>query len=153
VTTQEVYELMRVYLTRPGARQATRDGLCRYEALKDGEIHRCAIGCLLGPDTLSQVRFYDNGGQCRGDYELRVFPGSLEALFEASFELPELDGADYEFLASAQTLHDNGENWLGGHFHVRALDELARRYGLRIVSDEDPEGVTRSPSFVDAGAV
>ena len=50
MTTQDAYERMRIYLTRPGARQAKNmpgpQGVCLYETDIEGELHRWAVGAL-----------------------------------------------------------------------------------------------------------
>lgn len=127
MTTQEAYERMRIYLTRPGARQAKTEpgpnGLCLYEVELDGAPHRCAVGCLLAPDTIAS---------CKHDSGATVFALVVE------YPLAERDLAnvDLDFLAGCQCLHDDPGNWEHGVFNVRWLDALARDYGLNVVSDE-----------------
>lgn len=144
--TQEAYELMRIYLTRPGARQATVQvgNPCNYEINLDGFIHRCAVGCLLTESTLSQevmigeetdLYSYKTGDIVR----LRDFMGNLSVLGEVGFRLPELDQVDLGFLDEAQSIHDNHNNWSENGFIVEILDDLARRFKLEVVTDE-PQG-------------
>jgi len=141
MNTQEAYEYMRVYLTREGARQATDDrGDCLYETTIGGELHRCAVGCLLTPESLN--------GRARPTLDvekpvmLRDYLGSVDGLLRR-FSVPELRDVDKGFLLAAQKLHDERENWKGGRFKVELLDDLAHNYGLKVVKDEVPAGPVR----------
>lgn len=134
MNTQQAYELMRVYLTREGARQATNgNGDCMYEAVIGGEVHRCAVGCLLTPRSLNSYSETE-------DASLRNSINGVEGLL-VEFYVPELDDVDVTFLSGAQSVHDDGDNWQGGKFDVSKLDELAERFGLTVVADEVPEPV------------
>lgn len=140
MTTQEAYELMRTYLTRPGARRAW-DDVCLYETVIDDATHRCAVGCLLTPATLdSEVHIDVDGGfdefMWGKNVPLRQFHGNLQAAYQAGYEIPELDGVDHNFLATAQAVHDDIQNWENGTFNVAALDYAARKFGLKVVTDE-----------------
>lgn len=133
MNTQEAYEYMRVYLTREGARQATDDqGDCMYEAVVGGELHRCAVGCLLTPKSLNSKSQPRVRGEKR--ITLRDYLGSAEGLLRR-FPVPELRDVELKFLVDAQELHDEAENWKGGRFNVALLDGLALNYGLKVVVD------------------
>jgi hypothetical protein len=146
MTTQEAYELMRVYLTRPGARRAANEGTCQYEAVMLGEVHRCAVGCLLSPETLNQTRYiseefaedagFDDTTQVGMHVRLADLRGGLATIHGLEYVLPELDEVDFDFLEGAQYVHDNKNNWKGGKFDVVELDKLAGRHGLTVVSDK-----------------
>lgn len=146
MTTQEAYELMRVYLTRPGASWAGDDKGCLYETVIRGATHRCAVGCLLSPETLNQTRYishefaenhFDDTDQGGKNVRLRKLRGSAEMLFDIGYDLPELDGVSHGFLTSAQACHDDQRNWPpNGGFNVAALDWIAADYGLTVVNDE-----------------
>jgi hypothetical protein len=145
LNTQEAYELMRIYLTRPGARQAVEspDESCRYEIVLDGEIHRCAIGCLLSPQALEETVLLSNeDGELDGTpmedkagevVALKDFLGGLSALAQAGYSLDDLADVEGDFLDGAQALHDSEGCWENGMFDVRRLDELAARHGLKVV--------------------
>lgn len=149
MTTQEAYEIMRVYLGRPGARQAQGcDDACRYETAIEGEIHRCAVGCLLGPETLKQTKlitmeFADAVGTHQGGrvVALADFVGDATHLSEVGYVVPELDDVDEAFLIKAQSLHDSATSWSDGRFDIDKLDALARDFGLDVIASPvtDPE--------------
>jgi hypothetical protein len=128
--TQLAYEGMRAYLTRPGARPAVdinADGFwdsCYYEKDFDGEVHRCAVGCLLSPEALAELER----------------EGALTSGFEGAHDKSaalrrDLAGVDKRFLLDAQIIHDSSENWEDGKFDPIALDVLAAENGLKIVTD------------------
>lgn len=136
MTTQQAYEAVRQYLTRPGARQAMFPGrkFCEYQTEIDGVVHRCAVGCLLSADAISEIAEYE-------------FEGGVEALLSPEdwgektddwgpLAVSELVDVDSNFLSSAQGLHDEPGNWDGGVFAVDKLDQIAREYGLRVVDEE-----------------
>lgn len=132
MTTQEAYEMMRIYLTRPGAVRAVNESDdCMYETHIRGEIHRCAVGCLLTPDSLDEL----SGEEFQRP--LREFVGTIGHVLR-EFSVPELRSVDFQFLQEAQRLHDDEGSWIGGFFNVRRLDALADRYGLQVVKDEEP---------------
>ena len=145
MNTQEAYEYMRVYLTREGARQAIdKAGDCMYEGRIEGAIHRCAVGCLLTPESLNERM--QSGSQC-GDERtvtLRDYLGSVVGVLK-HFSVPELRDIDRNFLDEAQKLHDERENWKGGKFNVALLNDLAHDHGLKVMMDElvevEPEQV------------
>lgn len=142
MTTQQAYEMMRIYLTRPGARQASLDGgACSYETEMFGEVHRCAIGCILSPAGLAETVMIDD--ELHEDHGLthvlRDFEGGLGDLYCAGFKIEELLGVDHGFLQGAQCLHDDESNWREGKFRVALLDGLAIRHGLLPVKDGVPE--------------
>ena len=148
MTTQEAYELMRIYLTRPGARRAVIWGgsACMYEMVEMGEVHRCAVGCLLSPETLNQTRYisleiaeelgFHERSQVGSSVRLADLRGGLSAVVGLKYDVPELEEVDGGFLEEAQFIHDNKENWVGGKFNVVALDVLAADYDLTVVRDE-----------------
>lgn len=134
--------MMRVYLTRPGAQRATanHDGrlMCKYETLIDSEVHRCAIGCLLTPSTLSSECVVSGDGdesQLGRIVALRDFMGGFPSLID-NYSPPELADVDSDFLDRAQVVHDTEAFWMGGKFDVAPLDSLAAEFGLTVVVDE-----------------
>lgn len=131
MTTQEAYELMRAYLTRPGARQAYSPdkGQCQYETRIEGETHKCAVGCLLTPASLRS--------KGATDAPLRNYMGGALGVL-ANYKPPELMFVEQLFLNDAQTVHDNPDNWKGGSFNAAALDMVAVQHGLRVVKNESP---------------
>lgn len=147
MTTQQAYEMMRVYLTRPGAVRAVDSeiGYCAYEAVVDGVLQRCAVGCLLTPGTLSQemdFTYEESSEGQNGIVQLREFQGNVEQLHKDGYVLPELDGVDEDFLLKAQVLHDNSNNWTDSGFNVDMLDVLAEKHDLTVVVDK-PVGAHR----------
>jgi hypothetical protein len=147
MTTQVAYEMMRTYLGRPGARRAYDEELevCRYETMLEGELHRCAVGCLFTADGLSEratiadPNIAEAVGVAPGTWEVREFEGGLAGLQIAGFELPEIADVDGSFLEGAQMIHDDICAWENGTL-ISKLDKLAERCGLTVVSDE-AEGV------------
>jgi hypothetical protein len=130
MNTQQAYEYMRTYLTREGAVQATdKDGSCMYETVMGARgLQRCAVGCLLTPETLNQ---YSE----RLETTVRDYTGSVLGLFD-EFDVPELADVNTDFLSKAQDIHDEEHNWNTGKFCVAMLDDLARKFGLEVVVDE-----------------
>jgi len=131
VTTQEAYEKMRAWFSRPEAVLAREEwtdeeGFTHIERCFYREGHaaesevRCAIGCLI-PDEL-----YDHG-----------FEGTAaHALVHSSMfpELAEFFGTvSADFLSAAQAEHDDDRNETPDDF-VRALDKLTEQYGLELVA-------------------
>lgn len=134
MTTQQAYENMRTYLGRPGAQRAYTPIVCRYETQILDQIHRCAVGCLLTPQTLAQTKIVGDDHN-RVEMPLRDFCGTLKAVYASGYELPELEDVDHDFLASAQAIHDNLGSW-EEHTVILQLDALARGFGLTVVTDE-----------------
>lgn len=139
--TQQAYELMRTYLTRPGARRAVArfdgDEFCRYETTIEGELHRCAIGCLLSPAALAETReYYDENLGWNVTGALRDFAGSLGDVLEAGFSVVDIQDCDPEFLNAAQRIHDAEASWESGKFNVALLDDAARDLGLTVIVDD-----------------
>ncbi len=130
MNTQQAYEYMRTYLTREGAVRAVNDvGDCVYETeMKARGIQRCAVGCLLTPETLNQYSEAQNS-------TVREYCGSVVGLVDY-FDVPELAEVDQGFLSKAQELHDLEQNWPGGKFRVIKLDALAFEFGLKVVVDK-----------------
>lgn len=147
MNTQQAYEMMRIYLGRPGARRAYGSTTCMYEIQIQGKMHRCAIGCLLSPETLNQTRQVRHRHPRRpimGVCALKDISGGLATVRGLGYELPELDGVNPLFLEEAQMAHDNLMNWAGNKFNMESLDQVARLYGLKVVGDE-PGVVQRAP--------
>lgn len=152
MTVQQAYELMRVYLTRPGARQAGALGNCMYETVIKEELHRCAVGCLLTPEDLSQSVLISHETAAElsamkthvGEMvELRDFQGSFGSALMAGYRPSIMEIEDqvegetmFNFLEEAQGLHDSKANWETGKFDVQKLDMLAHRYRLKVVREE-----------------
>ena len=91
-------------------------------------LQRCAVGCLLTPETLNQ---YSE----RLETTVRDYTGSVLGLFD-EFDVPELADVNTDFLSKAQDIHDEEHNWNTGKFCVAMLDDLARKFGLEVVVDE-----------------
>jgi hypothetical protein len=122
---QSAYENIRAYLTRPGARRAAPEGVldtCKYEIEIDGELHRCAVGCLLAPDTIEALKITNQLG---GDCEEVILP----------FFDRDLSGIDRRLLALIQNVHDTASNWASGEFNPEQLDRVVQTYGLTAVVD------------------
>jgi hypothetical protein len=116
--TQQAYERIRAWLTRPGATRATGDGgNCVYYDRDTG--NRCAVGCLLSDDVAHNV----------ADTEFSV-RGLIEKDAGAR---KDLEGIDVEFLSVAQSYHDQRDNWSDGGFKVELLDRLASNFKLKVV--------------------
>lgn len=146
--TQQAYEMMRVYLTRPGALRAVGDkGNCMYETRVNGELHRCAIGCILPLSALDSTAVVEEVSgdepQAGAMVELRDFQGGILSLFEQNFDLSSLDNVDLGFLEVAQGIHDKGSSWVLNKFNVALLDAAAADYGLKVVNDDAPVGAPR----------
>lgn len=123
--TQQAYETMRTYLTRPGARQATwpNSPSCAYRTELDGEVHCCAVGILFTSEDMEHFG---------------TFQGGIDEIYEnheeRGEELPAgIKGIDYNLLQAAQEVHDNIDNWRDGVFNAEALDKKAEELGLRPV--------------------
>lgn len=174
MTVQQAYELMRVYLTRPGACQALGENGCMYETAIGYDVHRCAVGCLLTEQDLSQEIAIDDPALIENNetmlrrigqtVQLRDFSGTLADVLAVGYTPSILvtddelqDELMFDFLASAQTLHDTASHWKDGVFEVWRLDELARRHGLRVVSEEEvgvpQETQVQEPVAVGASVV
>lgn len=136
MTTQEAYEKMRAWLTRPGATRAHNGMYCEY-ATRDG--NRCAIGGILSPAALSEVHdLHGSVDEIIGDQEGWYDDGTGAVLTEPIWPTAYAELKDVEpmFLGLAQTLHDYEENWADGVFDVAQLDALAACHGLTVVTDE-----------------
>jgi hypothetical protein len=125
--TQEAYELMRAWLTRPGA-AISLDSVCMYRS-SDG--NRCAVGCLI-PDNL---------------YDDSIEGGTVVSWVHKENNLWKyFTNVDFDFLIEAQILHDLMQNWSTGKFNVQALDKLAIEFGLKLVQPETLEEILESPA-------
>ncbi len=119
MTTQEAYEKIRAWLTRPNAERAWSEdrAQCLYDT---GNGNRCAVGILLTDETL----FEDGANEC-----IEAVEGLI-----ASIDPPELRDVDQKFLVVAQNLHDHERHWdEEGRFRVERLDEAAKWFGLEVV--------------------
>lgn len=126
MTTQQAYEKMRAWFSKPGRPFGYDDrlGACQYRG--GGDPHssiRCAVGCLIPP------RKYDP------EIELQTVWAQPDY-----FELV-LPGVDLGFLDEAQRAHDRlaTDKSLPTEARrarfIEALDLLAKRYKLDVVSD------------------
>lgn len=135
MTTQEVYEAMREFFSRPEAVPAKSAEACHYrfdpakvpagynpdEDPRVPEAHhaaaplRCAVGCLI-PDELYRP-------DMEGVWALALIDsGQLGRMF---------DEADSTFIMKAQRLHDDYSTVTAQDF-VRKLDTLATEFGLEV---------------------
>lgn len=135
MTTQEAYEAIRAYFTRPGAKIAIdpEEG-CVYRG--DGNPNsdcRCAFGCLI-PDDLYRPSF-------EGVNVIRV----LEIEPKLAKHLGEVATTSQgnSFLIDAQARHDNSMYDYNGNRvsneealanFITRLDALAKTHGLRVVA-------------------
>lgn len=131
LTTQEAYERIRTYFTRPDAVLARNpmSGTCYY---RDSEGNKCAVGCLI-PDELYDKQLSENvtlGSKIEGK--------NMNAAIEAHEELRDLlNGLSPEgrkkraFLAEAQGHHDSTSTNSVEEFIVK-LDATAIAYGLTV---------------------
>lgn len=145
--------MMRVYLTRPGAQRASDGDACWYEMEADGVLHRCAIGCLLTEQSLSETRYISAEFAQQNCHEqseqtipLRDLRGGIAVMLQLGYDPPELRDVDPGFLEQAQVCHDAACNWEDGVFKVEELDELAARYTLTVV--DEPEGAPREEAVL-----
>lgn len=140
MTTQQAYEMMRTYMTRPGAQMAgDESGNCFYETQFPDGVQRCAVGCVLTPDTLLRT-----GKEQWCDIPIKDYSGSVRGLMDY-YDVPELQFVSLDFLSDAQNVHDKSENWAKGKFDVAKLDAVAKKHGLTVVSGEQKvaEGAPR----------
>lgn len=120
MSTQEAYESIRNYFSRPGAVLA-KDGTSTYSTCKyrTRQGQACAVGCLIPDDLYRDVL---EGYPLDRDW-LDRFPSIDEYLRDV----------DKKFLRSAQLLHDSvardAESFLIG------LDVVALLFGLEVVDD------------------
>jgi hypothetical protein len=119
---------MRAYLTRPGAHQAkdTETDSCSYAVWEDNnpaglDVNHCAVGCLLPFNLLAEAEDIEGTG-------IRILVERDERVAKA------LELIDLDFLAGAQNLHDQDDNWdeNGYGFNVEALDYFAQDRGLKV---------------------
>lgn len=147
MNTQEAYEHIREYFSRPDAvlaKEGEGAGLRCFYRMPDGTGNACAVGCLI-PDDLYNLA---DAALRELDGEDSLYPGienrSFDQLVEACAELKHKSGALadlYEllnnnnqketFLSCAQSLHDDADDPIT---FVDGLDYLARQYGLTVAN-------------------
>lgn len=124
MTTQQAYEAIRKYFTRPDAELAQipehlmseqdMGSNCVYRKVIQGRVRKCAVGCLI-PKRLYSPKM-----------EQRAAVQVIE-------EFPEvknlLDGVSLDFISCAQTCHDDSATV---EQFVADLDELAHTHGLEV---------------------
>jgi len=113
VTTQEAYERMRVFFSRPNARIAlTEGGTCVYRGEDDpASPLRCAVGCLIPDD---QYHYSFEG----------------EAIYdEIVAKVPAIQDVDIDFLLQAQESHDASASPIQ---FIGNLDAIADDWDLNI---------------------
>lgn len=117
MTTQEAYDKMRAWFTKPGAQLAKDErGLCCYRlnGRRNAKV-RCAAGCLI-PD-----RLYD-----------REFEGHDTDVLYDDPDLASIFGCvDREFLQQAQETHDGAKTVAE---FLSQLDEDAAAFGLEVAA-------------------
>jgi hypothetical protein len=128
MTTQEAYEQIRSYFSRPDAALAatTTGDTCFYrQPMPDGSVRKCAVGCLI-PDELYDLELDEQN--VAGDHAM-VWTNELREFFQ---------DVDVDFINEAQAAHD-GTASSHGHFAVSAfiarLDKVADRHHLKVVSE------------------
>jgi hypothetical protein len=119
MTTQEAYESIRAYFTRPGAQLAKKEnGFCSYRLDTSSGVAKCAVGCLI-PDDLYNYKMED----VRVGVLIRQFP-ELNPIFE---------GVSIAFLENAQWAHDATETEDVEEF-IEELDRVALyKHQLKVV--------------------
>lgn len=140
VTAQDVYERIRAYFSKPGARLARKDVpnprhdldpefepatilQCSYR-MEDADrtVRRCAAGCLLDDEAYYELCIEDAEGEA---WEM-VAGAFQEALGEFTPEAR-------HFVGDAQSTHDQRDTIDAADF-VRRLDIMASGHGLEVVS-------------------
>ena len=129
--TQEAYERMRAWLTRPGASRCGDSENCYY---LDMYGNRCAVGALLSHQTAIEA------APCQGNV--------IGLFADVSSAGDELAHVSLNFLRDAQSLHDNTSHWQHGRFDVAVLDALAKDYSLTVVIDEPAVAPVEEPVAV-----
>lgn len=129
-TTQEVYEHIRAYFSRPDAVLAKFQSSCVY---RDPDGNKCAVGCLIS-DELYDAPIedeYNEYNQTLGD---RIEENPVAEIVGLS-QLHDLLNGDspegrkkLEFLTAAQKAHDTHAEDAADF--VRALDLIARIHEL-----------------------
>ena len=111
--------------------------------MKDDGLHRCAIGCLLTPDGLSETIAIGmeraiQHNTITGNVAVRDIGANFATLQELGYKLKDLKGVNEEFLDEAQMIHDSAGNWdhTGRNFKVEALDALAIAFELTVPVEE-----------------
>lgn len=129
-TTQEVYEFIRAYFSRPNARLAKVDGVqCVYRDRIDGA--KCAVGCLISDELYDSPRGADYDESLGESIE----GNSVDEIVTLSDQLRDLlDGNTPEgrkkldFLKRAQYSHDLLSDTAADL--VVLLDDIALDYEL-----------------------
>lgn len=122
MTTQEAYEAIREYFSRPDAVLARDEyGDCLY---RTPEGNKCAVGCLI-PDEVYTPDMEGVGIDSLLDCGERPVRPLCQTLA----------GVDRHFLSAAQESHDGAEDV---ESFLADLDWLAQRYGLDVVTDAAP---------------
>jgi len=111
MTTQEAYERMRAYFSRPGAKRAVTinpdaedDPMCCY---RTPEGDACAAGCLIPDEVYDPVIEQSSISEVmRGTVPLRVEGAWTEKKVAVPQIAAALEGIDRRFLDEAQHLHD-----------------------------------------------
>lgn len=114
MTTQEAYESIRAYFSRPRAVLfKSPNGNCFYRKETGSKsVVKCAVGCLI-PKS-----------QYKASFENR-------AIAEIYSKIPALDGIDVYFLEGVQNKHDSSSDTATDF--VSQLDDLASIYHLKVV--------------------
>lgn len=124
MTTQEAYETMRAYFSRPGATYAYDDGaaMCQYRT-RSGD--KCAVGCLI-PDELYERRFED--------YVAAVGLMSLIEAEENHALFAIFADIDLDFLVAAQDAHDKNATRDNANISLflAELDLVAEYHKLKV---------------------
>lgn len=137
MTTQEAYERIREYFSRPGAELGKSDhGSCAYITASGA---KCAVGCLIPDEILSKWgNSLNESGSLEGLKDGVV--DNYGHFFMAFRDIPGLqellNGEDaegqrkFDFLSEAQKRHDDSFTKTAEQF-VAKLDVLAGEFGLR----------------------
>lgn len=120
--TQEAYETMREFFSRPDAQLAREErstgGItCAYRLYMDeGSPLKCAVGCLI-PDELYDAKMEESAAdELTRDWPTLGFLGDVKR----------------DFLADAQVAHDTSKTT---QEFVEALDSIAEKdYGLKLTT-------------------
>jgi len=132
--TQEAYERMREYFSRPDAVLAKivwndAGATCSY---RDENGNKCAVGCLISDELYDS--YLEEKQQTLGEAIEGAFVGLI--INESPILKELLNGEDSEgarklaFLSKSQYLHDNQAN-TPEHF-IDLLDDLASSFDLKV---------------------
>lgn len=130
ITMQEAYEEIRTYFSQPDATIArTVGGSCVYRAPGGA---KCAFGAII-PDDLYTDEFEGCGVGQFTDFARMQEQGESKGWIAAYTKAVKIAGlvsdVSKEFLRDAQYDHDNAKTV--SEF-LAALDETAKKYGLRV---------------------